>query len=82
MALIDARMWFVNEDGSNLRCGKEHDQGESCTHEFWVPDSSAMVFVSYLRGVQNVPCVPLDPVTLQTRVLTTMPPCSASDEQR
>jgi oligogalacturonide lyase len=48
--LIDARMWFINEDGSNRRCGKEHQDGESCTHEFWVPDGSAMIYVSYRKG--------------------------------
>lgn len=29
--LIDARMWFINEDGTNRRCGKEHRDGESCS---------------------------------------------------
>jgi oligogalacturonide lyase len=74
--LIDARMWFVNEDGTNLRCGKEHEPAESCTHEFWVPDGSAMVFVSYFKGRTERAMCSLDPVTLQTKVLTTMPPCS------
>lgn len=74
--LIDARMWFIDEDGSNLRCGKEHQAGESCTHEFWVPDGSAMVYVSYLKGQAKRWICSLDPVTLQSRRLTAMPPCS------
>ena len=51
--LVDARMWMVNEDGSNVRKVKEHAEGESCTHEFWVPNGSALVYVSYLKGQQG-----------------------------
>ncbi len=74
--LIDARMWFINEDGTNMRCGKEHQAGESCTHEFWVPDGSAMIYVSYLKGHTERFICSLDPVTLQSKQLTAMPPCS------
>jgi oligogalacturonide lyase len=74
--LIDARMWFIDEDGRNMRCGKTHEPGESCTHEFWVPDGSAMIYVSYLKGQTARWICSLDPVTLTTRKLTSMPPCS------
>jgi oligogalacturonide lyase len=74
--LIDARMWFCNEDGTNVRCGKEHAEGESCTHEFWVPDGSAMIYVSYLKGHKERYIWSLDPVNLKTTQLTAMPPCS------
>lgn len=74
--LVDARMWFVNEDGTNVRCGKQHLPGEACTHEFWVPDGSAMVYVSYLKGEADRWICSLDPVTLQSRRLVKMPPCS------
>ena len=74
--LIDARMWFINEDGSNRRCGKAHENGESCTHEFWVPDGSAMIYVSYNHDSPERFICSLDPVTLDNKVLTTMPPCS------
>ncbi len=74
--LVDARIWFINEDGSKLRCAKLHRSGESCTHEFWVPDGSAMVYVSYLKGERDRWICSLDPVTLQDRRLTQMPPCS------
>jgi oligogalacturonide lyase len=73
---IDARMWFIDEDGTNRRCGKEHADGESCTHEFWVPDGSAMIYVSYRKDSPERWIRSLDPVTLQDRALTTMPPCS------
>ncbi|OYU46041.1 MAG: oligogalacturonate lyase, partial [Burkholderiales bacterium PBB4] len=74
--LVDARMWFINEDGTNLRCGKVHEEGESCTHEFWVPDGSAMIYVSYLKGQRDRWIWSLDPVTLENKRLTSMPPCS------
>lgn len=74
--LVDARMWFVNEDGTHVRCAKTHRPGESCTHEFWVPDGSAMVYVSYLKGERDRWICSLDPVSLQDRRLTKMPPCS------
>jgi oligogalacturonide lyase len=74
--LIDARMWFINEDGSHMRCGKTHEKGESITHEFWVPDGSQMMFVSYLEGQTDRWICTLDPLTLVSRRITLMPPCS------
>lgn len=74
--LVDARMWFINEDGSNLRCGKVHLEGEACTHEFWVPDGSSMIYVSYLKGQRDRWICALDPVTLEDKRLMAMPPCS------
>ena len=74
--LIDARMWFINEDGTNRRCGKEHLGGESCTHEFWVPDGSAMIYVSYQKGSPERWIRTLDPVTLADKPLMKMPQCS------
>jgi oligogalacturonide lyase len=74
--LVDARMWFIDEDGRNRRCGKQHQEGESCTHEFWVPDGSAMIYVSYTKGQPERWICSLDPVTLQDRRLMPMPPCS------
>ncbi len=74
--LIDARMWFIDEDGTNRRCGKAHEAGESCTHEFWVPDGSAMIYVSYRHDSPERWICRLDPVTLENRVLMAMPPCS------
>ena len=73
---IDARIWFIDEDGRNRRCGRVHAAGESCTHEFWVPDGSAMIYVSYHKGQSDRWICSLDPVTLVNRRLTAMPPCS------
>ena len=74
--LVDARMWFINEDGTNIRCGKTHEVGESCTHEFWVPDGSLMIYVSYLKGETERYIWSLDPVTLKNERLVHMPACS------
>lgn len=74
--LIDARMWFIDEDGGNRRCGKAHEPGESCTHEFWVPDGSAMIYVSYRHDSPERWICSLDPVTLENRVVMSMPQCS------
>jgi oligogalacturonide lyase len=74
--LVDARMWFVDEDGRNKRCGKVHEPGESCTHEFWVPDGSHMFYVSYLKGQSERWICSLDPQTLVSTRVMSMPPCS------
>lgn len=74
--LVDARMWFVNEDGSNLRKVKEQAPGESCTHEFFVPDGSKMMYVSYKKGSADRWICMADPVTLENQAILTMPPCS------
>lgn len=74
--LVDARMWFIDEDGTNRRCAKEHAPGESCTHEFWVPDGSAMIYVSYFKDDPTRWIRALDPVTLADKPLAKMPPCS------
>ena len=74
--LVRTRMWLMNEDGSNLRPVKQQDEGESCTHEFWVPDGSRMIYVSYRKGIQDRFICAADPITLENQELMTMPPCS------
>ncbi len=74
--LVDARMWLVNEDGSNVRKIKTHAPGESCTHEFWIPDGSAMAYVSYMKGHTERVIYKADPQTLENEKVMEMPPCS------
>ncbi|WP_417314185.1 oligogalacturonate lyase family protein [Enterobacter sp.] len=74
--LVDARMWLVNEDGSNVRKVKEHAPGESCTHEFWVPNGSALVYVSYLKGQQGRTISRYNPDTGVNEEVMKMPACS------
>ncbi len=74
--LVDARMWLVNEDGSDVRKIKTHAPGESCTHEFWIPDGSAMAYVSYFKGQTERVIYKADPQTLANEKVMQMPPCS------
>jgi oligogalacturonide lyase len=74
--LVDARMWLVDGDGSHVRKVKSHAPGESCTHEFWIPDGSAMAYVSYLKGQTKRVICRVDPQTLVNEVVMEMPPCS------
>ncbi|MEG3135081.1 oligogalacturonate lyase family protein [Rouxiella sp. T17] len=74
--LVDARMWLINEDGTHLRKVKEHAAGESCTHEFWVPDGSALIYVSYMKGQSERHIRRFDPQTAEDSSLMTMPACS------
>lgn len=80
--LVDARIWFVNSDGSNLRKFKEHAKGESCTHEFWVPDGSKMIYVSYFEHEEEDGVCPMryinsiNPDTLENTTIMQMPNCS------
>ncbi|SJL84278.1 oligogalacturonate lyase family protein [Vibrio palustris] len=74
--LVDARMWLINNDGTHLRKVKSHADGESCTHEFWIPDGSAMVYVSYFKGQPDRVIYRADPHTLHNEQVMIMPNCS------
>ncbi|MCU6673477.1 oligogalacturonate lyase family protein [Leclercia adecarboxylata] len=73
---IDARMWLINQDGSNLRKVRQHDAGESFTHEFWVPDGSALYYVAHIENDPQRYLFSADPATLENRQLMAIPPCS------
>ncbi|MFY9995752.1 MAG: oligogalacturonate lyase family protein [Leclercia sp.] len=73
---IDARMWLINEDGSNLRKVRQHAAGESFTHEFWVPDGSALCYVAHKENDPQCYLFSADPQTLENRQLMAIPPCS------
>lgn len=74
--LVDARMWLVNRDGTNERKVRDHAVGESCTHEFWVPDGSALAYVSYMKGQQERYIRAYYPDTNEDKLVMTMPACS------
>ncbi|ROP59601.1 oligogalacturonide lyase [Enterobacter sp. BIGb0383] len=74
--LIDARMWLINEDGSNMRKVRQHQPGESFTHEFWVPDGSALYYVAHQENDPRRYLYSADPITLENRQLMAIPPCS------
>ncbi|MDU1196014.1 oligogalacturonate lyase family protein [Kluyvera ascorbata] len=73
---IDARMWLINEDGSDMRCVRQHQQGESFTHEFWVPDGSALYYVAHQENSPHRYLYSANPVTLENRQLMEIPPGS------
>ncbi|AJQ93203.1 oligogalacturonate lyase family protein [Gynuella sunshinyii] len=74
--LIKTRMWLVDENGDNVRKVREQEEGEACTHEFWVPDGSKMIFVSYLHGESDRWICSIEPETLDFKRELKMPPCS------
>lgn len=74
--VIDARMWLINEDGSGMRKVRQHQPGESFTHEFWVPDGSALYYVAHQEGDAKRYLFRADPATLENRQLMAIPPCS------
>lgn len=73
---IDARMWLINADGSNLRKVRQHAPGESFTHEFWVPDGSALYYVAHKENDPQRYLFSADPQSLENRQLMAIPPCS------
>ena len=73
---IDARMWLINADGSNMRKVRQHQPGEGFTHEFWVPDGSALYYVAHQENDPHRYLYRADPATLENRQLMAIPPCS------
>jgi len=73
---IDARMWLIDADGNNLRCVRQHQTGESFTHEFWVPDGSALYYVAHEENSPHRYLYSASPLTLENRLLMEIPPCS------
>jgi oligogalacturonide lyase len=42
---IDARLWLINSDGSNMRCARPQKENEMITHEYWLSDGSRIAYV-------------------------------------
>lgn len=74
--LVDARIWLVDRDGKNERKAHDNLPGESCTHEFWVPDGSGLAYVSYMKGQQERYIRLYNPVTNEDKEIMEMPACS------
>lgn len=74
--LVETRMWMIDENGDNMRKVYEQDDEESCTHEFFVPDGSKMMFVSYRPNSQARHLCSVDANTLEFKIETQMPACS------
>lgn len=67
-------MWLINADGSNMRNVRQHQPGESFTHEFWVPDGSALYYVAHRENDPHRYLYRADPTTTDNRQLLTIPP--------
>ncbi|MFE5324401.1 oligogalacturonate lyase family protein [Paenibacillus sp. NPDC056579] len=66
---IDARLWLVQSDGSNLRCAKLQTHEELITHEYWLADGSRFAFVYRSQdGGPRESIRFMDPVTLHEEV--------------
>jgi oligogalacturonide lyase len=75
--LIKTRIWFINEDGTNMRAGVQQVENEHCTHEFWVPDGSLMYYVSFSSDdPKNRYICSVNPDTLESKRIVQMPNCS------
>lgn len=72
--LIDARLWLVQSDGSNLRCCREQPNDLIITHEFWIPSGEKLAFVyRETTGDLTENIRMIDPVTLEEEIFM---PCS------
>lgn len=74
--LVESRIWFIDDNGTRLRKVKSQAPGESVMHEFWVPDGSRMLYVSYIKGESDRSIWSVDPETLVNEKLMSMPPCA------
>ncbi len=68
--MIDARLWFINRDGSNLRCAKQRIGIEQFGHEFWLKDGSKIGFMHFPRYYGKDASIRfIDPNTLEEETL-------------
>ncbi len=68
--VIDARIWLVQRDGTNVRCCREQAADVILTHEFWEPDGAHLAFVYREMGGSGVEEIHrIDPDTLEEHVL-------------
>lgn len=74
--LVDSRMWLIDRNGENERKVHEHLPGESCTHEFWIPNGSSLAYVSYIKGQQERYIRHYNPTTHEDNLIMEMPACS------
>ncbi len=66
--VIDARMWLVSRDGSDVRCCREQPSDLILTHEFWEPSGEKLAFVyREMSGTGIEEIHEIDPDTLEER---------------
>ncbi len=68
--LVDARIWLVNRNGTNLRCAKPRVGIEQFGHEFWLKDGSKIGFIHFPRFYGRDGTIRfIDPDTLDEEIL-------------
>ncbi|MCR8633101.1 oligogalacturonate lyase family protein [Paenibacillus radicis (ex Xue et al. 2023)] len=67
--LIDARLWLIQADGTNLRCAKTQTHDELITHEYWLADGSRFAFVYRHKDYELHESIRfMDPFTLEEEI--------------
>jgi oligogalacturonide lyase len=68
--VIDARIWLINRDGSDLRCAKPREGKEQFGHEYWLKDGSKIGFMHFPRFYGKKATIRfIDPDTLDEEIL-------------
>ncbi len=66
---IDARLWLIHSDGSDLKCAKPREEEDKIiTHEFWLTDGSKVAYVH--KDKKDIASIrTIDPDSLEEEVL-------------
>lgn len=74
--LIDSRIWFMDADGSNIRCPRHHEKNEAFTHEYWFNDGSAIGYVAYTTDSEKRDTT-IRKIDISTMKETVIMPCTS-----
>lgn len=81
--IIDARIWLVDSDGSNVRCCRSQPDGEIVGGEHWSADGSRIMFQVWKRGrgAKSAELCSIDADTLEEQaVMRTHPYAHAGND--
>ncbi|GHV87087.1 oligogalacturonate lyase [Spirochaetia bacterium] len=73
---VDARLWLIDADGTNMRCAKPRtDPSEQMGHEYWLADGSSLAYIHFASATygSNASVRLVNPKTLEETILM---PCS------
>ncbi len=72
---VDARLWFIDSNGENIRCARPHDfPTQIISHEFWFKNSRRIAYVKIEDETSPFSTVELlDADTLEHRDIVTLP---------
>ncbi len=67
---IDARIWLMNRNASNMRCVKQREGKEQFGHEYWLKDGSKIGFMHFPKFYGKDASIRfIDPITLDEEIL-------------